>query len=147
MTNIPIVRIELVRERSLRYPGGRHIACAEDAANLLMEYIGNSDREIFVVMALSTRHYVNALNTVSIGSLNTSMVHPREVLKPAILANACDILVGHNHPSLDPTPSPEDVAVTKRLVEAGRILGIALLDHIIIGDKGKFSSLKALGLM
>ncbi|WP_083486310.1 JAB domain-containing protein [Alicyclobacillus ferrooxydans] len=147
MAAINVVRIELIKERNFKYSGSRQIRCADDAANILFEYIGNTDREEFVVMVLSTKHYVNALNTVSIGSLDASLVHPREVFKPAILANASDIIVGHNHPSGDPTASPEDTAVTRRLVEAGRTLGIDVLDHIIVGDSGRFTSLKAQGLL
>ncbi|MCF8568413.1 DNA repair protein RadC [Alicyclobacillus tolerans] len=147
MTAINVVRIELIKERNFKYSGSRQVRSADDAASILLEYIGNTDREEFVVMVLSTKHYVNALNTVSIGSLDASLVHPREVFKPAILANASDIIVGHFHPSGDPTPSPEDIAVTKRLVEAGHMLGISVLDHIIIGDPGRFTSMKAHGLM
>lgn len=147
MASINVVRIELIKERNFKYPGSRQIRCAEDAASILWEYIGNTDREEFVVMVLSTKHYVNALNTVSIGSLDASLVHPREVFKPAILANASDIIVGHNHPSGDPAASPEDITVTRRLVEAGRMLGVDVLDHIIIGDPGKFTSFKSQGLI
>lgn len=147
MTAVNVVRIELIKERNFKYSGSRQVRCADDAASILFEYIGNTDREEFVAMVLSTKHYVNALNTVSIGSLDASLVHPREVFKPAILANASDIIVGHNHPSGDPSASPEDIAVTKRLVEAGRMLGISVLDHIIVGDPGRFTSMQAQKLM
>ncbi len=79
------------------------------------------------------------INTVSIGSLTGSVVHPREVFKPAILANAASIICGHNHPSGDLEPSNEDRAITKRLVASGRLLGIDVLDHLIIGDELHFS--------
>jgi len=102
---------------------------------------------MFVVMVLSAKHIVNAINTVSLGILDASIVHPREVFKPAILSNASSVIVGHNHPSGDPEPSPEDVAVTRRLVDAGKILGIDVLDHIVIGDEGRFVSLKARELL
>jgi DNA repair protein RadC len=146
MTKISVVRVELIKERNLDYVGSRQIRTADDAATIMYEYIGNTDRENFVVMMLSTKHYVNAINTVSIGSLDACIVHPREVFKPAILGNSSDIIVGHNHPSGDPSPSPEDVAVTKRLVEAGRTLGITLLDHLIIGHDGRHVSLQSQGL-
>ncbi|MCL6446082.1 MAG: JAB domain-containing protein [Alicyclobacillus sp.] len=147
MNSIAVVRVELVRERSFEYEGQRVIYCGEDAANILRKYIGNADREMFVVMYLSTKHSVNAIHTVSIGTLDTSLVHPREVFKAAIMSNAACIIVGHNHPSGDPEPSPEDVMVTRRLAEAGKILGIEVMDHIVIGDDGRFVSLRAKGLL
>ena len=86
------------------------------------------------------------VNTVSIGDLSSSIVHPRELYKPAVIAGAASLILVHNHPSGDPTPSSEDVAVTKRCIQAGEILGIDLLDHIIIGER-KFVSLKERGLI
>jgi hypothetical protein len=80
------------------------------------------------------KHKVIGINTVSMGSLTASVVHPREVMKPAILSNAAALLLCHNHPSGAPQPSQEDRALTKRLVDAGKLLGIAVLDHIIVGD-------------
>ena len=147
MTNINVVKIQVVKEKNLKYEGSRQVRSAEDAAKILWEYIGDTDREHFVVMALSTKNYVNAINTVSIGSLNATIVHPREVFKAAILANASGIIIGHFHPSGDPTPSQEDYEVTKRIVEAGKILGIDVLDHIIVGDIGRFESMKMTGRM
>lgn len=146
MTTIHVVRVELVREKNLQYPGRRVIRSADDAAEILKTYMGNADREHFVTLCLSVKHAVNAIHTVSIGSLDAAVVHPREVFKVALLANASAILVGHLHPSGDSTPSPEDIAVTKRIVESGRTLGIDVLDHIVIGD-GQFTSLKSLGYM
>jgi DNA repair protein RadC len=90
---------------------------------------------------------VLAIETVSVGSLNASIVHPREVLKPAILASAAGIIVAHNHPSGDPTPSADDVEITKRLARAADIMGIPLLDHVIVGSGGRFESLKARGIL
>jgi DNA repair protein RadC len=97
-------------------------------------------------MMLSTKNTVNAIHTASIGSLSSAIVHPREVYKAAVLANASSIVLGHNHPSGDPTPSPEDIEVTKRLSNAGDLMGIDVLDHVIIGD-GRFYSLKERGLL
>ena len=82
MTNINVVKIQVVKEKNLKYEGSRQIRSAEDAAKILWEYIGDTDHEHFVVMALSTKNYVNAINTVSIGSLNATIVHPREVVRP-----------------------------------------------------------------
>lgn len=92
-------------------------------------------------MMLDTRNSVIGLNTVTIGILDSSLVHPREVFKPAILSNAASIVLAHNHPSGDPMPSQEDRRATERIVQAGKILGIEVLDHIIIGDLDRFSSL------
>ena len=97
-----------------------------------------------VVLVLSTKNEPTVLQVVHIGSLNASIVHPREVLKPAILSNAASILIAHNHPSNDTTPSKEDIEVTKRLLEAGNIVGIDVLDHLILGEDG-FRSLKESG--
>lgn len=141
LSMLSIMRVALVREGALPI-SNCVIRSAEDAFHILNAFLADADREMVVVLLLSTKHEVIGLNTVSIGSLDASIVHPREVLKPAILANAGAVLVGHNHPSGDPTPSPEDVAVTKRLDEACRIVGIELVDHLIIGH-GQYVSLRA----
>jgi DNA repair protein RadC len=130
---VPVYRVTLVREAAITAPGPR-LRGAEQAAELLRQYLGAVDREYFVVILLDRKHAPIGINTVSIGSLTASVVHPREVFKSAILANAAALLCGHNHPSGDPTPSQEDRALTQRLVEAGKLLGIAVLDHIVLGD-------------
>jgi len=117
-----------------------------DAAELVMEEMTILDREHFRIMHLSTRNNVIGISEVSVGSLNASIVHPRECFKEAIRRNANAIILLHNHPSGDPTPSKEDVAITRRLAEGGRLLGIEVLDHIIIGDK-RFISLKEQGVV
>jgi len=96
-------------------------------------------REHFVVVLLNARHEVEAVETVSIGSLNASIVHPREVFTAAIRASAASIVLVHNHPSGDPEPSEEDLAITKRLVQAGELVGIAVLDHVIVATRGVVS--------
>jgi DNA repair protein RadC len=101
---------------------------------LLRHYLADVDREHFVVVLLNRKNQVIGVNTVAVGSLTAAVVHPREVLKPAVLANAAAIILVHNHPSGDPSPSTEDQQLTTRLVQAGRILGITVLDHVIIGD-------------
>jgi DNA repair protein RadC len=130
---VPVYRVALVRETSLPAPAPR-LRSAVHAAALLRQYLGAVDREHFVVILLDRKHAPIGLNTVSIGSLTASIVHMREVFKPAILANAAAILCGHNHPSSDPAPSREDRALTQRLVDAGKLLGIPLIDHIVLGD-------------
>lgn len=122
------------------------IRCPEDVCSLLMEDLRNLDREYFLALLLNTKNQVLAKETISIGTLNASMVHPRELFKVAIRRSAAAVILVHNHPSGDPTPSREDIALTKRLVEAGEIIGIDVLDHIVIGDN-RFTSLKSKGLI
>lgn len=117
-----------------------------DVADLVMEEMRGLDREHFRIMYLSTRNNVLGISSVSVGSLNSSIVHPRECFKEAIRRNANTIILLHNHPSGDPSPSREDMDITKRLAEGGRILGIEVLDHVIIGDK-KYVSLKEQGIV
>lgn len=96
-------------------------------------------REHFLVLLLNARNEVEGVETVSIGSLNASIVHPREVFLPAVKASAASIALVHNHPSGDPEPSEEDLSITRRLVQAGEILGIGVLDHVIIAARGVVS--------
>ena len=117
-----------------------------DVSNLLMPDLRHQKKEHLKSLLLDTKNRVLAIKTVSIGDLSSSIVHPREVFKDAVVASAASIIVAHNHPSGDPTPSAEDVSVTKRLIQAGEIMGIDLLDHIVIGD-GAFVSLKERGLI
>jgi len=98
------------------------------------------------MFCLNTRLHVESRHTISIGNLNSAPVHPREVFAPAIKRGAAAIIVAHNHPSGDVTPSPEDILITKRLAEAGELLGIKLLDHVIIGS-GCFTSMKTEGIL
>lgn len=116
----------------------------EGVARLLMPALRDLDREHFVAVLLTTKNQVIDVVTVAIGSLSASLVHPREVLKPAIQASAAALVVAHNHPTGNPEPSREDVEFTQRLQGCCELLGIRLLDHVIIGD-GTFESLKASG--
>lgn len=120
------------------------IRSAEDAAWYVMDRMRHLKKEHFVTLHLNTKHFVIGEEIVSVGSLDSSIVHPREIFKLAVKRSASAVLCIHNHPSGDPTPSPEDIAVTKRLCEAGRLLGIDVLDHIVVGD-GQFVSLKSRG--
>jgi DNA repair protein RadC len=123
----------LVREATVTLEQPQ-IRSSRDAAVLFRQYLGNVDREHFLVAMLDQKHKVIGINTVSMGSLTASVVHPREVMKPAILSNAASLLCCHNHPSGSPQPSQEDRVLTKRLVDVGKLLGINVLDHIVIGD-------------
>ncbi|MCL4426106.1 MAG: DNA repair protein RadC [Firmicutes bacterium] len=116
-----------------------------DVGNLVMEKMRYLDREHFEVLLLDTKNQVLAMELISVGTLNSSVVHPREVFKVAIKRSAAGIVLVHNHPSGDPTPSRDDLEVSRRLVEAGRLLGIDVLDHVIIGDN-RFLSFKEAGL-
>ncbi|GGA58132.1 hypothetical protein GCM10007416_34170 [Kroppenstedtia guangzhouensis] len=122
------------------------VGTPRDAADAVRSYLKGVDREHFVVMLLSTKNKINGFHTCHIGSVNTTVVHPREVFKPAVIANTAGIIVAHNHPSGDPTPSREDVHITERLYEVGKIMGIELLDHIIIGDPGRYYSMLEKGV-
>ena len=131
--SIPVYTVTLVRERRQRWPTAQ-LRSSRETAQLLYDYLGDTDREHFVVIMLDTKNKVIGINTVSTGSLTASIVHPREVFKPAILSNANAIICGHNHPSGAPAPSAEDRALTTRLVAAGKTLGILMFDHVVIGD-------------
>ena len=144
--NIPIYGVMLVKDSSLRVPGKK----ADNpgaVADILKAYLAGKDREHFVVLMLDTRHNVLGINTVSVGTLSASLVHPREVFKPAILANAAAVVVSHNHPSGETAPSPEDREATRRLARAGELMGIPLLDHVIVADGAKHYSFKENGLI
>ncbi|MBD2870453.1 RadC family protein [Paenibacillus arenilitoris] len=118
----------------------------QDAADYVMEELRYLKKEHFVCLFLNTKNHIIARETLSIGTLNASLVHPREVFRAAIQRSSASIVCAHNHPSGDPAPSPEDIALTKRLAEAGELVGIEVLDHIVIGD-GRFVSLKEQGYL
>jgi DNA repair protein RadC len=128
--------VHMIREVAIRYVGARRrvaekIASPAEAARYFRRRIHDDAREHFIALYLDGRHRAIADAIVSIGTATASLVHPREVFQPAIAVGACALLIGHNHPSGDPTPSAEDLEVTRRLAEAGRILGIVLLDHVV----------------
>jgi DNA repair protein RadC len=145
--SIPGFRIALVREPGVKLAERPRVTTPQEAARVLAQYVGESDREEFVVALLTVRHRLIGLHTVSVGCLTSSLVHPREVFKPALLASAAALVVAHNHPSGDPEPSAEDIALTRRLVSAGTLLGIEVLDHVILGEDGRHVSLKERGLV
>ncbi len=122
------------------------IKSANDVIGLLMEEMRYLKKEVFKALLLDTKNQLIKIIDVSVGSLNSSIVHPREVFIEAIKYGSNSIIFVHNHPSGDPTPSPEDIQTTRRLENAGDILGIKVLDHIILGD-GKFNSLKEKGFI
>jgi DNA repair protein RadC len=117
-----------------------------DVGQLVMSELRHEAREHFKALLLDTKNQVLRIATISVGSLNESIVHPRELYREAIRHSAAAVIVVHNHPSGDPTPSPEDIEVTLRLRDAGRLIGIDFLDHLVIGD-GRWVSLKERGLL
>lgn len=138
--SIQVVKIMMVKDTTIPYYT-RKITAPEDLAKIGNEILKGADREYFVAICLSRNGTVNAVNIVSQGSASHSVVHPREVFKPAILSNANSICLLHNHTSGSVNPSSEDLAVTEALIKAGNLLRISVLDHVIISD-GLFYSMK-----
>lgn len=126
--------------RDSRSSGGT-VKTPRDIARLFIDEMRHYDREHFKAALLNTKNQLLKVVTISIGSLNASIVHPREILKPAISTSAASIILVHNHPTGDPTPSKEDIEFTNRFAKCGELMGIELLDHVIIGA-GTYRSLK-----
>ena len=141
-------RVVLVKEKVEKYELPRAIMNPEDAYKAIIEItsVEEEAQEVFGILILNTKNKIVAAHEVFRGVLDSSLVHPREVFKPAILHNAAAIICFHNHPSGDPEPSKEDVELSNRLVEAGKILDIEVFDHIIVGDD-RYVSLKERGVM
>lgn len=146
MYRIPIYQIRLVREGTQRV-ARRRVSGPQDAAEVLYEFLGETDREHFVALLLDAQQQLIGIHTVAIGSLDSCIVHPREVFKAVILANAASVILAHNHPSGDPRPSPEDRAVTRRLMAAAETLGIEVHDHVIVGEAALHCSFLEAGLL
>jgi DNA repair protein RadC len=139
--------IEMGKRMQKMKPVERYmIRSPEDGADFVMEEMRDLKQEHFICLFLNTKNQVLHRQTIFIGSLNASIVHPREVFKEAVKRSAASIICAHNHPSGDPTPSQEDIQVTRRLKECGKMIGIELLDHLVIGDR-KFISLKEKGYL
>lgn len=142
-----LAAIELGRRLAQQKTDGKFtVRSPKDAATFLMADMTSLKQENFVVLFMNVKNQVLHRQTIFIGSLNASIVHPREIFREAVKRSAASIICAHNHPSGNPSPSPEDIEVTKRLQEAGKIMGIELLDHVIIGDH-QFISLKEKGYM
>jgi DNA repair protein RadC len=136
-TFVPQVEVTMIGEVELsssKFGSSEEVAKSKFAQDLL-----KSDREKFICIHLNVRNQIISFEIVSTGSLTSSIVHPREVFKAAILANAAGLVFMHNHPSGDPNPSLDDIEITKRLVKAGNLLGIEILDHVIVGRDGFYS--------
>jgi DNA repair protein RadC len=124
----------------------RAIETADAADELIRPRLADKKQEHFVALLLDNRHRLIRLQPVAVGTLSASLVHPREVFKEAIASSAACVILAHNHPSGDPEPSDHDLTLTKRLVQAGKLLGIEVLDHLIVGSR-RTLSLKAVGVV
>ncbi|WP_195336363.1 JAB domain-containing protein [Paraclostridium bifermentans] len=138
---VDIVSLKLVKESSVLYKT-RKISNPYDAYRLVKNFLADSDREKFVVVCLDIKNQPVSIEVVSIGTVSSTMVHPREVFKVAVLTNASKIICFHNHPSGNTNFSNEDEVITKKLHKCGEILGIELTDHIVVGDDDKYFSFK-----
>jgi DNA repair protein RadC len=136
---INIVSLKLVREKSVPYPAA--LSGPFDSARLAQELLEDKDRENFLVIFLDTKHRPIGVEISSIGSASACLVQPGVVFRAALLVAATAVVFAHNHPSGDPTPSPEDIDLTKLLIEAGNLLGVRVLDHLVIGD-GRWISIR-----
>ncbi|WP_332633602.1 JAB domain-containing protein [Halalkalibacter flavus] len=139
-----VYEIQRIKQVIREVEGGETfiIRSPEDGAKVAATFIGDEDREVFFVMCLNTKNRVVAVHRCHVGGLNASLVVPREVFKSAILNNSASIIVSHQHPSQDVKPSREDIEVTKRLAECGKVLGIEVLDHIIVNADARYYSMK-----
>jgi DNA repair protein RadC len=132
---ISIFRITLVKDRRVAFEQCQQLNNSQQSQPLIKKLIesqGQPDREQFCIILLNSKNEIIGLNIVSTGDLSSAKVHPREVLKPAILSNSAAMILCHNHPSGDLSPSPEDIAITARIVQASKIMGIQVHEHLII---------------
>ncbi len=147
MTRVDFYSLKLVKEDGRLYDIPK-LNCPQAVYKAVKQILALQEKpeEHFCILCLNTKNRIAGVHTISIGCLNSAMVHPREVYKAAALNNAASIILLHNHPSGDTTPSREDMKMTKRLVEAGEIMGITVLDHLIIGED-EYTSFKERGLL
>lgn len=138
---INYVSIKLVKEKSFLYKN-RTVSDPKEAYSLIKDILQDEDREKLIACYLNTKNQPVAINVISVGSLNSSIIHPREIFKAAILCNSASFILFHNHPSGNPDPSLEDIQATKRIKECGKLMGIEMLDHIIIGDEAYYSMIE-----
>ena len=131
---LTVVRLQMVKEE-VEYYGNKKVNSPGDVAEVVRKFIGNADREMFLALHLGADNRINSVHIISVGSLNQSVVHPRECFKAALLCNAMSIVFAHNHPSGDLKPSLEDKNVSSKLNYCGDLLGVKVLDHLIVNDK------------
>ena len=133
------LRVSLIKEGSHNSKTLQALSSSKDLYQYIRSGLEKKDREMFVVVLVNTRNIPIGVNLVSVGTLTAGYAQPREVFKTAILGSAAAVILVHNHPSGDPVPSPEDQETTRKLVEAGKLLGILVHDHVIIGDNNYYS--------
>lgn len=141
-------KLTLVKETNNKYDVKNQVKSPKEIVDVLTKVLElqNEAEEVLVLLSLDTRNKVIGMFEVSRGSINSSIVHPREILKRALLSNSSNIVIAHNHPSGDVTPSREDIDITRRIKECCNIIGIPLLDHIIVGENS-YTSLKEKGII
>ena len=148
--SISVYRVSLIKDESVFF-GNVRLFNSQQAQDLIQNLIlrkGQPDREQFVVLLLNAKNEMIGLNVVSVGGLSSATVHPREVLKPAILANSAAMILCHNHPSNDLEPSPDDIAITRKIISAAGIIGIQVHEHLIINmDDDRYYSFADQGLI
>ena len=137
LENIDIVRVMLLKDSKSPYRTQR-VTKSADVVNVAKNFLAGQDREVFITINIDNSNRINSIHVVSVGTLDATIIHPREVFKSAILSNAHSIILAHNHPSGNPNPSDNDNQITCKLFGCGDVLGIEVLDHIIIGD-GEYS--------
>lgn len=135
---IDLVSLKICRDKSVPY-GADVIGNPQSAYDIIKKFIGNTDREYFLVMTLSNSNQPCAVEICSIGTLTYTFVHPREVFKLAIRTNASKIMLAHTHPSNNTKPSPNDIEITKELIEISKLLQIPIIDHLVVGEDNYFS--------
>ena len=140
-------RLALVREGSIPTTWDKTVREPGDVARLMAPLVADISQESFWLILLDGRNKVAGITLISLGSLTAALVHPREVFKPAIAGSAAALVLLHNHPSGDPSPSAEDIALTRRLSEVGELVGIKVLDHLVIGEGGSYRSLADDGVL
>ena len=127
-----------IREIEYSYEKRPKISGMDDVIKAVKPMIADQNKEFFIALYLNTKNGIIKQEVVSVGSLNANVVHPREVFRTACMVSALSIIVAHNHPSGDPAPSREDIEITKKLAEAGKMIGIELLDHVILGQNRNY---------
>lgn len=145
MYRVPAYKLQLVRDRTVPIHT-RLCARPSAAADLFRAYIGDSDREHMVAMFLDAQNRFIGVHTISVGTVDSCMVNPREVFKAALLCNATSLVLAHNHPSGDPVPSQDDIRLTRELQQAAELLDVPVMDHIVVAESS-YASLMELGLL
>ena len=138
MDYIPVIKLrqEVIREAPIKC---KRLSSVTSVVDYAQELIGDCDRETVIVFGLSTKSDINFISTVSVGSLNSSIVHPREIFKACIISNCARLIIAHNHPSGDTDPSNADFNFTNRIVDAGELIGIEIVDHVIVSPTEYYS--------